>query len=51
MYVYLCARYNNMNFVNLMVFPDIVYFVDQAGAGTWGIPAASPLRRGLGFRV
>ena len=41
-----CARYNSMNFVNVMVFPNIVDFVDQAGAGTWGIPAASPLRRG-----
>ena len=36
-------------FVNLKDIVDVVDFVDfvyQAGAGTWGIPAASPLRRG-----
>ena len=27
-------------------FVDVVDFVDQAGAGIWGIPAASPQRRG-----
>lgn len=33
---------NIVGFVDFEGFGDIVY---QAGAGTWGIPAASPLRR------
>lgn len=33
---------NIVGFVDFEDFGDIVY---QAGAGTWGIPAASPLRR------
>jgi len=32
--------------VDFVYFVDFVDFVYQAGAGTWGIPAASPLWRG-----
>ena len=40
------ARYNIMHFVNAADIVPFVDVVDQAGAGTWGIPAASPHQRG-----
>ena len=49
------ARYHCATFVlvagavdvlDYVDFVGFVNFVDQAGAGIWGIPAASPQRRG-----
>ena len=34
------------NFEEVVDFEDFEDFVYQAGAGTWGIPAASPRKRG-----
>ena len=42
----LSARFYMEIFVNVKDIVDFVDFVYQAGAGTWGIPAASPLWRG-----
>ena len=33
----------SVDVVNIVHFADFVY---QAGAGTWGVPAASPHQRG-----
>jgi hypothetical protein len=40
------ARSDFADFVDFVDVVDFVAFEDQAGAGTWGIPAASPQERG-----
>ena len=40
------ARCNIMTFVDVVNIVHVADFVYQAGAGTWGVPAASPQQRG-----